>query len=119
MEATNADQPLRAAWEYAHSPSGTALLLEFMALANHRKAIGPVIGEGGERVRQALLAALQAKWEEYDLPDPDLSSAAVLFLMSAIPRMVHLEESFGTHTGHTEAIALVERFLDRVEPRPS
>src|SRR5262245_8772741 len=32
-----ADQPLRAVWEYASSRTGTALLLEFMALANHRK----------------------------------------------------------------------------------
>ena len=116
-EATKADQPLRAAWQYAHNPTGTALLMEFMALANHRKDIGPVIGEGGERVRQALLAALREKWKDYDLPDPDLSPEALLFLMSAIPRMVHLEESFGTRTGHKEAIALVERFLDRVEPR--
>lgn len=117
-EAAKADQPLRAAWEYANNPAGTALLLEFMALANHRKDIGAVIGEGGERVRQAQLARLREVWAHYDLPDGGLSPEALLFLMSAIPRMAHLEESFGTRTGHAEAIALVERFLDRVEPRP-
>ena len=47
----------------------------------------------------------------------DVAPAALLFLMSAIPRMIHLEETFGTVTGHVEAVALVERFLDRVEPR--
>ena len=37
--------------------------------------------------------------------------------MSCIPRMAHLEETFGTITGHAEAFEVVERFLDGVEPR--
>src|SRR4051812_33327390 len=31
----DAEQPLRAVWEYSSNPTGTALLMEFMALANH------------------------------------------------------------------------------------
>ena len=115
-EAAEAEQPLRAAWEYANNPAGTQLLMEFMALANHRKGIGNVIGEGGERIRQAQLARLREAWQSYRLPTDELSPEALLFLMSCIPRMAHLEEAFGTHTGHREAIELVERFLDRVEP---
>src|SRR6476469_5572482 len=38
-KALSADQPLRAMWEMATDPRGTALTLEFAALANHRKAI--------------------------------------------------------------------------------
>jgi AcrR family transcriptional regulator len=115
-ELTTAEQPLRAVWEYASSRTATALLMEFMALANHRKAIGAVIGEGGERLRRALLDNVSARWADYGLTEDDLSPRAVLFLMSCIPRMAHLEESFGIFTGHAEAFALVERFLDRVEP---
>jgi AcrR family transcriptional regulator len=118
-EVADAEQPLRAAWEYASNPVGTQLLMEFMALANHRKTIGKVIGEGGERIRQAQLARLREAWQRYRLPTDELSPEALLFLMSCIPRMAHLEEAFGTHTGHREAFDLVERLLDRVEPRPS
>jgi len=114
---SEADQPLRALWDYANSRDGTVMLMEFMALANHRKAVAPVIGEGGERIRQAQLKTLTAVWERYGVPEGDVAPAALLFLMSAIPRMIHLEETFGTVTGHVEAVALVERFLDRVEPR--
>ena len=115
-EASKADHPLRSVWEYASEATGTALLMEFMALANRRKSIRAVIGEGGERVRRAQLAALSAKPERYRLEE-DLPPRAVVFLMSCIPRMVHLEESFGTVIGHAETIALIKRFLDRVEPR--
>jgi AcrR family transcriptional regulator len=118
-ELAAAQQPLRAMWDYASNRTGTALLLEFMALANHRKAIGHVIGEGGERVRRALLENLSAKWPSYGLNEGDLSPRAALFLMSSIPRMAHLEETFGTVTGHAEAFELVDRFLDGVEPHES
>ncbi|MFE9321108.1 TetR/AcrR family transcriptional regulator [Nocardia sp. NPDC052278] len=110
-------RPLREIWEYANDTAGTAMLLEFMALANHRKGIGPVIGAGGERVRQTLLAILDRTVPRYRLSGTEIPPAALLFLMSAIPRMAHLEETFGTYTGHAESIALVERFLDEVEPR--
>src|SRR5947209_10414610 len=38
-------QPLRAIWAYASDPSGTALLMQFMALANQHPQIGAVLGE--------------------------------------------------------------------------
>jgi AcrR family transcriptional regulator len=115
--ATDSEQPLRAVWVYASDPTGTALLAQFMALANNLPQLASVIGEGGERVRRALLKALTKKWPEYGLHDTGLTPAAALFLLSAIPRMMHLEEALGTVTGHRDAVALVERFLDRVEPR--
>lgn len=116
QRATKSDQPLRGAWAYANDAAGTALLMEFMALANHRGAVRAVIGEGGERVRQALLTTIQSRWTTYGLDENTLPPAAVLFLLSCIPRMIYLEESLGTVTGHAEATALVERFLDQVEP---
>lgn len=116
-QASEAEEPLRAMWNYAGDGTGTALLMEFMALANHRKELAPVIGEGGERIRQAQLAALDRAWERYGLSRNDLPPAALLFLMSCIPRMIHLEEAFGTFTGHAETVDLIERFLDQVEPR--
>jgi AcrR family transcriptional regulator len=110
-QATRNGRPLRAVWDYARSKAGTTLMLEFMALANHRKAIGPVMGEGGERVRQAQLAAISAAKEPYRLPP-----AALAFLMTAVPRMIDLEEAFGTTTGHQETITLIRQYLDEVEP---
>ncbi len=116
-EATRSDSPLRAVWAYANDRAGSALLMEFLALANHRIAVRSVLGEGGERVRQALVASVSANWSEKGLDDEDLPLPAALFLLSCIPRMVLLEEAVGTVTGHAEIIAVVERFLDRVEPK--
>ncbi len=114
--AARSKYPLRAVWEYANNRSGTALLMEFVALANHRPVVGDIIGEGGERVRRAVVEAVTGRWPAYGLDEDELPPPALVFLLGAIPRMVHLEEGLGTFTGHAETLALVERFLNRVEP---
>jgi AcrR family transcriptional regulator len=114
---TQTQQPLRAIWRYASNKTGATLMMEFMALANHRKVIREEIGRGGERVRQAQLAVLTQRWSDYQLGNDELTPASLLFLMNSIPRMMLLEEAFGTRTGHAETVRLINRFLDRVEPR--
>ena len=116
-ELAETDQPLRAVWEYASDERGSTLMLEFLALANHRKAIRDEIGEGGDRVRQAQLKALKAKWPEYGIDKADFPPPAAVFLISAIPRMLQLERAVGTRTGHDEMLKLVRRYLDQLEPR--
>ena len=116
-DATRDEQPLRAAWAYASDPAGTALLMQFMALASQEPVVGNVLGEGGERVRQALLDALSPRWADYGLDSTRFPPAAALFMLSAVARMAHLEQALGTETGHAEAFDLIEKFLDRVEPR--
>jgi len=115
--AMESEQPLRAMWAYASNATGAALIVEFMAAANHRKDMWDQLGEGGERVRQAWVDALSPRWETYGIADADLSLSGLVFILTAIGRMARLEEGFGTRTGHDDAIAIVERFLDAVEPR--
>jgi AcrR family transcriptional regulator len=111
------EQPLRAMWAYASNATGAALIVEFMAAANHRKDMWDKLGEGGERVRQAWVDALSPRWERYGIAETDLTLAGLVFILTAIGRMARLEEGFGTRTGHDDAIAIVEQFLDSVEPR--
>ena len=66
--------------------------------------------------RQALLASVTAQWKAQGKDRHDTPAAAALFLLVWIPRMVTLEESLGTQTGHAETLTLVHRFLDDVEP---
>jgi TetR/AcrR family transcriptional repressor of nem operon len=111
----HADQPLRVVWEFSRDETTAALMMEFMALANHRKVIRAEIADVTERARKVQLDALSARWREYGLAD--LSPTALLFLMAGIPKMILLEEAFGLSTAHAEVLRLVERRLDSVEPR--
>ena len=110
------DEPLRIAWEFSSDETGAALLLEFMALANHRKTIRTAIFDVIERTRRAELDVLKARWHEYPVPD-GLSPEAVVFLLHEIPKMMLLEQALGMSSGHREVKKFVEQRLDAVEPR--
>ena len=115
VEDLQRDRPLHAIWEYASDPTGTALTSEFLALANHRKAIQAEIAEVADRFRKVQLEALSGVFEGYGI-DPELfPPSAIAVLMAAIPRVIVIEEALGMSAGHSEARALVERYLEHFE----
>lgn len=109
------DQPLWAMWEYNSDPTGTALASEFLALANHRKAIRAEIARVAERLHAMQQDALSGVLERYGIDTQVVTPAAVVMLMVAIPRAIVIEEALGMTTGHPEACALVEHFLEQLE----
>lgn len=114
---TRSEDPLRALWEYSWDEASSALMTEFMALGNHRKAIGAEIANVTERVRKVQLDALRAKYGKDARLDGQLSLKAVLLLISGFPKFLNLEEGIGLDTAHGEIITAFERYLDSIEPR--
>jgi AcrR family transcriptional regulator len=108
-------QPLRALWSFSREPAGTALLLEFMALANHRKSIRSELAAFAELFRKIELDALSGRLAEYGLDPDEVPPEAIIVLIAAVSRMAVMEEALGMRTGLPETLALVERYLDRYE----
>jgi AcrR family transcriptional regulator len=116
----DADQPLHVVWKYSSEETTAALMVEFMALANHRKAIRAEIAEVAERSQKVQIDALSNAWEKYGSLKEEMSPAAALVLLHGIPKLVLMEGSLDISTGHTEVMMLVERYLELAEPtRPT
>jgi AcrR family transcriptional regulator len=116
--ALESPQPLRALWEFSSDPAGTTLTMEFSALANHRKAIRSELGTYAEQFRRLQSEALSSVLDRYGIDHDELPPEAVLVLITAISRILVLEEALGMTTGHAEMRALVERYLARYEGEP-
>jgi AcrR family transcriptional regulator len=113
------DRPLHAFWDILTEPKDTRLLLEFMGLANHRKEIRAEIAAWSERWREMQITALNFIVREHDVDKDEFPPAAIAVVIASIGRTLVLEQGLGASAGHTEAVALVNRFLDRFEmPRP-
>jgi TetR/AcrR family transcriptional regulator len=109
-------QPLWALWELSRDPRGTALTMEFVALANHRPAIRTEITESAERFRRRQLEALPRILDRYGVDPDEWPPVVVAMLMSSVSRFLVLEqESLHMSTGHAETVAFVERVLHRLE----
>jgi AcrR family transcriptional regulator len=111
-----ADEPLRVLWEFSQEESTAALTTEFLALGNHRKSIRAEIADVTERVRRVQLQAVEAKYGKDGIGDGSLSTAAFLFVLTGIPRLIRLETAVGASTAHTDVVQALERYLDTVEP---
>lgn len=109
-------QPLWALWDFSRDPRGTALTMEFIALANHRKAIRAEIATSAELFRVEQLNALERILERHRTYLAECSPMVCTVLMSCISRFLVIEhEALGMSSGHAETAAFVERFIRRVE----
>jgi AcrR family transcriptional regulator len=112
-------QPLRALWSFSREQAGTVLLMEFMALSNHRKTIRKELAASAEEFRRIQLEVLAERIEEYGIDPEEFPLEAILVAIAALSRTVVMEQDLGMRTGLPETDALVERLLERYEgPAP-
>jgi TetR/AcrR family transcriptional regulator len=114
-QALASSEPLRALWKFSTDATGAALTMEFMGLASHRPAIRAEIGRYSELFRVAQAEALSALVERAGPAAGDLSGAAISVLMTAVGRTTVLERALGLSAGHSETLALVEKYLEQLE----
>jgi AcrR family transcriptional regulator len=115
VEALASPQPLWGLWDVLHDRSSTALMTEFLALANHRKAVKAVMVENSRKFRRMQLDHLAEVLESYGLDPDEWPPAAIIVLMSSIARYLRTDETFGVDAGGRETVALVERHITALE----
>ena len=114
--ALSSSQPLWSLWELSRDPRGTALTMEFTALANHRKAIRTELSDSAERYRAGLLDGFRSVLAGYDIDQHDFPPLVCAVLMTSISTFLVIEEAMlGMSTGHEETVAFVEDLIRRVE----
>ncbi|MFG1935316.1 TetR/AcrR family transcriptional regulator [Mycobacterium sp. NPDC048908] len=113
-EAIADAQPLHALW-LLNSATDAQLFTEFLAMANHRKAIRSEISAYAMRFRDleegVVTLALKARGVDLEQFPPVVMS----MIMGGLARMVMHEQGLGITHGHEEATAFIERCLDRFE----
>jgi AcrR family transcriptional regulator len=113
-EALAADAPLHALW-HLNNEHGARLLMEFMALANHRKEIrSEIVGYAarfGELEESAVTLAMRA----HGVDMAEFPPVVMSMIVTSLARIMVLESSLGITRGHAEATEFIERVLDRYE----
>lgn len=112
--ALRSQDPLHALWRFFSDASRTAMALEIMALASHRKSIRAEIAVHSEQMRARQVQVLEQLLGDR-LAGPDGCPAAGLSLVLAgIGRALVMEGGFGISAGHGEARVFVESWLGRL-----
>ena len=101
-------EPLMALWRYTIDTTRTALTLEFMAMAVHRKTLREAMAEhaGGSHAQQLVVI-------ERALGDKakDINPVVVSTMISALGRSLVMEAGVGVSDGHEVTRAWIEKLL--------
>lgn len=114
-EILSSPQPLWNLWASVRDQFDTPLLMEFNALANHRKAVRTEITSFSGRFREYQIEELTAVLKDYGVDLDEWPASSVILLLTSVSRFLLLEEAFGITLGHHDLIRLVEEHIRRLE----
>jgi AcrR family transcriptional regulator len=117
-QVLQARQPLWALWRFSIDPAATAITMEFIALANHRKALKAEIAYYAERFREEQRKALSVVLDRYGIDPVEVPPLVWSVLMTSVSRVLVIEQALGMSAGHAETVEFVERYLHRLEGDP-
>jgi AcrR family transcriptional regulator len=116
--AVAADPSLHTLWRLNADPRGAALMIEFAALANHRKSIRAEIARYAERSRAAQLEALTTALAATGVTPDQMPPMVALLLMTGVSQILGIERALGVTAGHDTTATFIEQAIERLE-RPT
>jgi AcrR family transcriptional regulator len=114
--ALAAQRPLHAVWKLNSNIPSVRRNMAFVALGAIHEGLREVMRQSGEHFRTLQLKEIERVFREADIDTTAYPPASVAMLMSAVARTLAMESQIGVETGHRELRAVIERFLDQVEP---
>ena len=106
--------PLKALWDISYDQEKGALIVEFIALANHRKALNAAIAAYGDEMKKIQTKIVGRILKEAGVDTKKWPPAAIAFILECVARSLVMETNLGQENGHKEVHALVARFVDQL-----
>lgn len=117
-DALAADEPLHALWEL-NNAHGARLLMEFMALANHRKEIRSEIVGYAARFGDLEESVVALAMRSHGVDTAEFPPVVMSMIVTSLARIMVLERSLGITRGHDQAAEFIERLLRTYEMPPT
>jgi len=91
-------------------------MFEYVALGRQFPSLRDEMRTTGERFRKLQVEAVALAYDRRGVANPEVSPAAFAMLMSAVARSLVIEGQVGMNASHAEMVALLEKWIDRIEP---
>jgi TetR/AcrR family transcriptional regulator len=115
-KALTSSKPLRAVWKAGNDRRTTRLSVEFLALANHRKAIRLEVKRYAEQMRILQTAALKRQIAVHGA-DLGVTPLTAVILTVAAANLLLMESALGITLGHGETHAFIDRSLRTIDAK--
>jgi AcrR family transcriptional regulator len=112
-KAVASSSPLLAIWRLNQDKQAAILSMEFMALANHRKAVRDEVKRHAEQWRTVQASALAEYFESRGIMSANLPPLVGTFFMTSIRQLLMVESALGITLAHAETEAHMEDFFNQ------
>jgi len=117
-QALDSPKPMWTLWRIGTDPATSRFMMEFSALANHRKSMRAEIAHYAERFREEQWRTLAAALSRYDTDPEAMPPIVWSVLFTSLSTVLAMERGLGMSLGHAETVEIVERYLQRLEGDP-
>lgn len=112
-KALQRKNPLKILWEQNSDRANATLHLEFMALANHRKALRAEFVRYGDQLRRMQYDALVRHYRKLGI-EPEIDLGIMTFLMASVPILLTMESEMGMSFAHAKVRSSAKSTLKRL-----
>lgn len=116
--ALKSEKPLWTLWQIRLNTTAIVFTVEFMALANRRKALKKEIAAYVERFRTEQVQALSSILENYGIPPQEVPPEVVMTMMDSVSASLAVEEFLGVELGHSGTVDFAKRWIQQFEGDP-
>jgi AcrR family transcriptional regulator len=109
-KAVVSESPLEAVWKLSRDVRAAILSMEFLALANHRKAVREEVKRYAEQWRTVQAASLAQHFAIKDVKS-NVPPIVAMFIMTSISQLMMAESALGITLGHAETEEYIEAFF--------
>jgi AcrR family transcriptional regulator len=113
--AMEVHRSLGTLWRFGTDLGGATLNIEFVALANHRKAIRDEIARYAQRFRELQLDAIGAVLGDHGVSPETCPPIVLLLAMTGVTQVMALETALGVTAGHAEMTEFVDAWIQKAE----
>ena len=113
-QAMASGQPMNSLWRLSRDTELATLSLEFLALANRRKAVRNEVKSWVEQIRHMQTEALRNDLKLRGIK-PQVEPIVAMMLLNGISQLLMLEKALGISLGHAEAQRFIENCIRHAE----
>jgi AcrR family transcriptional regulator len=114
MDVMNEESPVAALWALLTDADVSALGVEFIALANHRKAIQAELIRLGEHSRRLLGKILAPALQRAGVDPAQFPDDGVTLLIQGAARTLVMDQGVGMSLGVADAKAIMQRLIQQL-----
>ena len=108
-------KPLKSLWEHSFKQESAILTVEFMALANHREAIGRELVRFGSQIRGMQEELFSMIMQRHGIDQSEIPPISLSVLLLSLSHTMGVEATWGLTKGHAETVGLVQRLIQQFE----